>query len=624
MAIRKTIEIDIEAKTDRVISEIENVKDEVKDLNDSVIKGNKNVEKSLDSVEKSSKSLSKGVQGFGLALKAAGIGLIISALTAMKDIFSQNQRVVDVFSTVFETLSIVVGQVVEAFVDTYDIITKSTENFDALGKVVKGILTIAISPLKAAFYGITLGIQQAQLWWERSFFGDGDPKKIQSLIKGIKETKEALKEVKDDVVNAGKNVYNNFKEAVGEIGNIASVAAEQLSEVSIKSAYEQAKTNVALKNSAQIAAAEQGRLVEQYDRQAEKLRQIRDEERNSIEERRKANEDLLKTLEAQEKAMLSQAGLQVAAAQAEYNKSKTTENQVALIEALANKEGVLAQIEGLRSEQKANDLALDRESIELTNAKLESESKLSIERQRFNAEQIENELERLQKLKEIDLLEAEQEAERLQVIYDNAFAGTQAKIDAEIALNEFLEQSRQTNITRDKEIAEAQKNIDEAALEAKKKTLEKVENALNQLSNIAGESTVAGKNLAIASATINTYRGVSDALAATTLTPFETALKFINAAAILSNGLKTVKNIIGVKIPNAKGGGGTGGASSPSGATISQPPAFNVVGQGGTNQLAQVIGDQTQQPVQAYVVANDVTSAQSLQRNIQSEAGIGG
>jgi hypothetical protein len=55
-----------------------------------------------------------------------------------------------------------------------------------------------------------------------------------------------------------------------------------------------------------------------------------------------------------------------------------------------------------------------------------------------------------------------------------------------------------------------------------------------------------------------------------------------------------------------------------------QPPAFNVVGQGGTNQLAQVIGEQTQQPIQAYVVANDVTSAQSLQRNIQSEAGIGG
>jgi len=197
--------------------------------------------------------------------------------------------------------------------------------------------------------------------------------------------------------------------------------------------------------------------------------------------------------------------------------------------------------------------------------------------------------------------------------------------------NEFYAQDADAAIARaaeetrlKKETADAQKAIDDATLEAKIKTLDDTENALNQLSNIAGESTVAGKGFAVASATLNTYRGVSDALAATTVTPFETALKFVNAAAILTNGLRNVKKIISVKIPNAKGGGGTGGASSPSGGAISQPPAFNVVGQGGTNQLAQVIGDQTQQPVQAYVVANDVTSAQSLQRNIQSEAGIGG
>jgi hypothetical protein len=196
---------------------------------------------------------------------------------------------------------------------------------------------------------------------------------------------------------------------------------------------------------------------------------------------------------------------------------------------------------------------------------------------------------------------------------------------------EFYEKDAEAAIARaaedlklKQETAKAQKAIDDATLEAKIKTLDDTENALNQLSNIAGESTVAGKGFAIASATLNTYRGVSDALAATTVTPFETALKFINAAAILTNGLRNVKKIVSVKIPNAKGGGGTGGASSPSGGAISQPPAFNVVGQGGTNQLAQVIGEQTQQPIQAYVVANDVTSAQSLQRNIQSEAGIGG
>jgi hypothetical protein len=107
--------------------------------------------------------------------------------------------------------------------------------------------------------------------------------------------------------------------------------------------------------------------------------------------------------------------------------------------------------------------------------------------------------------------------------------------------------------------------------------------------------------------------------------PLDVVAKIANVAAVIATGLKTVKSIASVKVPNAGGGGG-GGGSVPSAPSLpaAQPPSFNVVGQGGTNQLAQVIGEQTQQPIQAYVVANDVTSAQSLQRNIQSEAGIGG
>ena len=51
-------------------------------------------------------------------------------------------------------------------------------------------------------------------------------------------------------------------------------------------------------------------------------------------------------------------------------------------------------------------------------------------------------------------------------------------------------------------------------------------------------------------------------------------------------------------------------------------PAFNVVGASASNQLAEALGQNQGQPVQAFVVANDVTTAQSLDRNIVSEAGI--
>jgi hypothetical protein len=51
-----------------------------------------------------------------------------------------------------------------------------------------------------------------------------------------------------------------------------------------------------------------------------------------------------------------------------------------------------------------------------------------------------------------------------------------------------------------------------------------------------------------------------------------------------------------------------------------QAPAFNVVGASPINQIAQTLNNQ--QPVKAFVVSGDVTTAQQLDRNIISESGI--
>jgi hypothetical protein len=616
------IVIDLEAKTDKAIKEIEKISESITELNQEVVKGNKNTSKSLDSVEKSANIVSKGIKGLGLAMKALGVGLLMDAWTGIKDIFSQNQRVVDVLSTAFETFSIVINQVVSAFINTYDAVAKSSENFNGLSKVLGGLITIGITPLKLGFFAIKLGIQQAQLAWEESFLGGKDNEKIKELNIGIAETRKSILNTGEDAVNAGKDIYNNFSDAIGEIGNIANIAGENLSKVSVKSALEQAKSLVELRKSAEVAAEIQAGLVEENDRLAEKQRQIRDDDSKSIEVRKKANEELLKILEQQRIDMIKQAELQTAAAAAEFNRNGRTENYVALLAAQNNEKAIEAQIEGLLSEQKTNANALDKETIELTNSKLESESKLSIERKRFNAEQIQDELLRLQALKKVDEEEAITETLRLQAIVDNANAGTQAKVDAQIALDGFLEQSRQTNITRDAEIEKAKEEINKKEVQAAKEKVMAVGNALNQLSQIAGENTAVGKGLAIAAATINTYQGVTDALAAKTFTPFDTALKFINAAAILSNGLKTVRQIASVKIPSASGGSVGGGGATGGGATISQPPAFNVVGASSTNQLADAIGGQAQQPIKAFVVSNDVTTAQSMDRNIVNGASI--
>ena len=636
MAEIKTIIIDVDSK--KATKEVEGLEKSVDGLNsalDETKKSEGNIEGVGEGAKKSSKGvkfLSKGFKGLGGAMKAAGIGLIISALLGLKEVFSQNQKVVDVFSTAFETFSIVANQVVTAVINVYEAIAKSSENFDALGTIMGNIVTMALTPFKLSFYGIKLGLQVAQLAWEKSFFGSGDTSTINKLNEAINETKDNLKEVAVSHKEAAISIIKNAGEAIGEVANIGKIAGEELGKVSVKAAFETAKANVQLKNSAEIAAAQQSRLVEQYDRQAEQLRQVRDEERNTVAERKEANDKLLEVLAEQESAMLKQADLQVAAAQSELNKNNTIEAQVALIDALANKEGVLAQVEGLRSEQKANDLALDREQIELTNSKGESESRLSIERKRFNAEQIEDELLRLEALKEIDLLEAEQETIRLEAIVENANAETQAKIDAQIALDEFLEQSRQTGITRDTEItvakdkiaAENSKNEIKWSELTQEEKLKIISKGFSDLSSILGEESAAGKAAAIAGATIDTFSSATSSFNSLSGIPIiGPALGAAAAGAAIASGLATVKKIASTKVPGGGGGGG-GSVSAPSVPSApSLPPSFNIVGASDTNQLADAVAGQSQAPIQTYVVANDVTTAQSLQNNIVEGATIG-
>ena len=85
----------------------------------------------------------------------------------------------------------------------------------------------------------------------------------------------------------------------------------------------------------------------------------------------------------------------------------------------------------------------------------------------------------------------------------------------------------------------------------------------------------------------------------------------ISIASTVAAGVKAIQQIRSAE----SGGGVSGGAATVSaggGGVPSAPPAFNVVGQGATSQLADVISNQTQQPVRAYVVSNDVTTAQGL------------
>ena len=122
------------------------------------------------------------------------------------------------------------------------------------------------------------------------------------------------------------------------------------------------------------------------------------------------------------------------------------------------------------------------------------------------------------------------------------------------------------------------------------------------------------KATGIAMATISTYQAAQSAYASQMLIPSPDApvRAAVAAGAAVVSGLANVATIAKTKFQ--------GGAVSPPppptiGASGSSPASFNVVGNTGVNQLAEGLGNQNQQPIQAFVVGSEVTTQQSLDRN---------
>ena len=169
-----------------------------------------------------------------------------------------------------------------------------------------------------------------------------------------------------------------------------------------------------------------------------------------------------------------------------------------------------------------------------------------------------------------------------------------------------VQEVRERIFQREKELDALKKKNQEDALNA-------TANTLGQIADLFGRQTAAGKAAAIAEATIQTFVSAQKAYTSTIGIPVVgPVLAPINAGLAIAAGIKNIKAITAVQTPDGGGGGGGGGNLSNSfSGSAAQAPSFNVVGNSGINQLAQL----QQQPMQAYVVSGSVTTAQSLDRN---------
>jgi hypothetical protein len=580
----KKYTIELEAKVDKATSEVEELKKEIQKLNQQVVQTNKDTADGIKNVEKATKGTTSAIRRLGASIKQLGLGILIASWQKIQELFGSNQLVLNTFNTAFEALSIIFNDFVNFVINNVgkagDIIRDafSALTFEKIGNAIKNnIIERFESALEVVgFLGTAL---------KKLFQGD--------FAGALDAAQEAGKELIDVVTG----VDDTFGKTVEVVTNVAEAVTNYG-----KSVLDTARNNVELARTAEINRVLNQGLIEQYDRQAEKLRQIRDDDRNTIAERIAANEALAKVLDEQEKRMLANAQAMVASAQAQFDINKNDENAITLIEAKNELLAVEAQIEGFRSEQLANSNTLQREQLELTQSLIDANTERAIDQAKFDAEFIQGEVARLEALKA-----ALKEEERIREaqLRDNLARtkmGTQAQIDATNELFDFQQKN-----------AQAQKQIDRDILEAKLST---VSTSLGQIANLLGENSKFGKGLAVTQAIIDTYVGANKAISQGGI------FGAVAAAGVIATGIANVKKIVGTKEPTAPSfaSGSTGGSTAAP--TISTPPAFNVVGASPESQLAQAIGGQSRNPVKAYVVAGEVTTAQSLERNTIKEASI--
>jgi hypothetical protein len=625
----KEVKIKFTIDDNGAVKSVENMQGAIKDVGDEASKTDKEVEAigvTAGGTKTGFNIMAKAISKVGLALKAAGIGLVISIIAGLTDAFSRNKQVMDSLSIALETIQGFFSQITDALVATYKAVTATSENFDALGKVVSGLITISLFPLKSTFYQLLLASNALRLGYEK-MFGDGES--VKKAQDDLDRTRLNIIELGLDVSKAGKDIVNNFSEAVSEVGNIANITSESFSKVSIKVANESAKAYKAAKDAAILAQAESAALRAGYELEAAELKKIRDNVNLSLEERIKANDDLAKTSALAEEQMKRQAQLAINLAALEVKRNDSIENQAALIQSNADLKAVEAEIAGKTEEVETNRVGLLNEQNALLLTGIESQRERNKIQAEFDAEQEIDPLVKLEKQKSALELENTAILEDLEAKRLLFAEGTQQRVDAEQDYlnqkqgidNQLVANTKATNDqikANDQATADAKKAIQDASLDA-------VATGFNILAGFAEENKELQAASIIASNAVGIAKNIIDTNAANAKLTLEggVAAPALITANFIRMGIGIASSVAatakGLSSLGKSGAGGDAGAGAAGGGA--EAPAFNLVEGTESNAIQDSITGQ-ENAVKAVVISGDVTTAQSADRNVIDSSGF--
>jgi len=599
MAVKKEIEINVNSKgakkgIDDVSNSIDGASEATSGLTGSLDKMTGGAISGFKGVVSGAKKGIMAMKSLKVAIAATGIGAIVIAVVALGKAFTSSEEGQNKFAKIMGVIGSITGNLVDILADLGEKLISAFEN-----------------PKQALID-----------------FGNLIKENIQNRLEGMLEFIPAV----------GKAISLAFKGKFKEAGKVAADAAGK-----VALGVENVTDKIA------DATDKTGEFIAELQREAVIAGQIADKraaadkkERALIVERAEANRTRADLLEkavnkelftAQERiAFLEQAGQledeitnkEIEAAKLRYD-AKVAENalakstkedldeEAALKAKLINLETakltkqklVTSQIVAAKKQQEAEEKAIQAE-IDKTNAESAAAEQEAI---KAEAEARQKILEATLGAQDLELMKAK---DKYQALIEEA---EKYGIDTTDLVTAQAEEINKINAKYDKEDSDRKKKkaADDQAVQMA--TLGAISGALGSLSELAGKDAASGKALSAAQAVINTYTGATKALAQGGIAGP------IAAAGVVASGIASIRKIYTTKIPATAGGGG---ATTPrpqvSVPSINPRLSFDTQASDLGNQISQSLD---RSPVRAYVVNQDVQTAEKMDRKIKETATIG-
>lgn len=598
------------SKAERSFKSMANASNKVDDGIENAGKKVRGLGAITDGVKSKFNSLGSVVkQGFGL-----GIGIKLFDTFSQK--LMENEKIAKLFEAAMNVLTGVISGIVEVIEPAIDWMSKLFRDpkqwwEDLVNSLQKGAQWIKTNLIDLVLNKFVEWANDAQIavlklrkaWNE--FTGDTEEaKKIQESIDEL--TKQNI-----ELAKANAQKIENVKELVTDVVDWVEKSADKIKK-NVKKVMDNQDFLVNYKKILAELQRELQKISIQAEIDAEKQRQIRDSEFESIQDRIKANQNLADVLKKAQEDELAKQNQIIATME---RNAAILKNNPELIQQIADERLKLKEIENKyasqMSEQLTNINGLERERLNILKTYTDAE---------LEAYQISEQAAIDALTRETDKINAQIKLEDtlFQKKMDNLNNALAMEKEGSSAYAEILAQQLILEEDHNAKVLENNRNLNKALKEDNQQRLDAVKGLFSGIAALTKENSKVAVAAQIGNAIIDTYVAANKALASAP-PPYN----FVAMAGVIATGIANIKKIYEQSRKMGVDTGGDGGTSA--GSTIMAGPSIGVVGGqiNSSTQLANAINGAMSKPQRSYVIGSDVSTQQGLDRKISQNATLG-